>query len=282
MTSSPTTILLDHLSFPEGPRWHEGRLWFSDMNGGAIHAVGPTGDDETVLEVAHPSGMGWLPDGNLLLVSMREQKLLKFDGNTLREAADLSDLADWWCNDMVVDSEGRAYVGNFGFDLFAGGPPTPTCLILVPPDSAPRVVATDLLFPNGMVITPDGSTLIVAETFASQLTAFDVQKDGSLENRRVFAQIEGTFPDGICLDAAGAVWIANAASNTLLRVQEGGEVTDSIEVQAKGAYACMLGGEDGKTLFACTASSSVPEETTQQQAGAIETVRVETPHAGLP
>src|SRR5215470_17338669 len=177
-------VLLDGLYFPEGPRWHEGKLWFSDMHGHRVIKLGLDGKAETVVEVpAAPSGLGWLPDGRLLVVSMKDRRLLRLDANGLAQVADLSRLAPFHCNDMVVDAQGRAYVGNFGFDLHGGAAHVPTVLILVLPSGAARVVADDIQFPNGTVITPDGRTLIIGESFGACLTAFDVQADGSLTNR---------------------------------------------------------------------------------------------------
>jgi sugar lactone lactonase YvrE len=272
----PETLLAD-LCFPEGPRWHDGRLFFSDMHAGQVIAVDPGGHAETIVEVKHePSGLGWLPDGRLLVVSMQDRRLLRLDADDLVEVADLSSLTDFHCNDMVVDRSGRAYVGNFGFDLHGGEAPRPTRLVAVEVDGRARVVADDLSFPNGTVITPDGRTLIIAESFGRRLTAFDVAPDGSLGGRRVWAEIDG-FPDGICLDAEGAVWAACALGHKCIRVRAGGEVVDSIDLGERDAFACMLGGTDGRTLFLCTALDSHPERTRSKRAGRIETIRVEVP-----
>ena len=235
-----TQVVLDGLTFPEGPRWREGRLWFSDMHDHRVIAVDLAGRAETIVEVPQrPSGLGWLPDGRLLVVSMVDRRLLRFDRDGLHEAADLSPYATFHCNDMVVDLDGRAYVGNFGWDFAAGGDPVPAKLVLVTPDGEVRAVAEDLIFPNGMVITPDGRTLVVAESFAERLTAFDVAADGSLSNRREWARLEGAVPDGICLDREGAIWVASPMSSEVLRVREGGEVTHRLRVETK-PYACML------------------------------------------
>ncbi|MDJ0865009.1 MAG: SMP-30/gluconolactonase/LRE family protein [Myxococcota bacterium] len=278
--AAPRT-LLDGLRFPEGPRWHDGRLWFSDMHAGRVLAVDLDGRAETMAEVAgEPSGLGWLPDGRLLVVSMRDRRLLRQDPDGLHELADLSDVATCFCNDMVVDARGRAYVGNFGFDLHGGAAPCTADLALVHPDGRVEVAARELSFPNGSVITPDGRTLIVGESFAARLTAFDVADDGGLSNRRVWARLEGALPDGICLDADGAVWLASPISAEVLRVREGGEVTHRVPV-ATQAFACMLGGPERRTLFICTAAESDPAKTTDRQ-GRIELLEVETPGAGLP
>ncbi len=279
---SQTNVLLDGLRFPEGPRWHDGRFWFSDMHAGQVIAVDLSGRSEVVVEVkAEPSGLGWLPDGRLLVVSMQDRRLLRLDADGLTQVADLSDLASYHCNDMVVDAEGRAYVGNFGFDLHAGDSPTSANLILVHPDGRSEVAAADLRFPNGAVITPDGRTLIVGESFGGCLTAFDVADDGTLSGRREWAKLEGAVPDGICLDAEGAIWVASPiGKGGVLRVREGGEVTQRIAVENE-AFACMLGGPERRTLFICTAPDSNPEKT-NDRGGRIETVEVEIPGAGLP
>jgi sugar lactone lactonase YvrE len=279
------SVLVDDLRFPEGPRWHDGRLWFSDMHSGVVLALGLDGRVEEIVRVpGEPSGLGWRPDGTLLVVSMQDQKLMAVDAagpGGLREVADLSALAGFHCNDMVVDARGRAYVGNFGFDLHAGQKPCGANLILVDTDDSVRVAAPDLMFPNGTVITPDGRTLIVGESFAGRLAAFDVHDDGSLSNRRVWAQLEGAIPDGICLDEEGGIWVASPVSAEVLRVREGGEVTNRIPVRTQ-AFACMLGGDARRTLFICTAGDSDPAKTGVATDGCIEFVDVEIPGAGLP
>jgi sugar lactone lactonase YvrE len=273
--------LIEGLRFPEGPRWHDGRFWFSDMHSKQVIAVDDSGATEVVVEVeGDPSGLGWLPDGRLLVVSMQDRRLLRLDPDGLTEVADLSALATFHCNDMVVDAEGRAYVGNFGFDLHAQAAPTPANLVLVHPDGRTEIAADDVMFPNGTVITPDGKTLIVGESFAARLTAFDIAADGSLSGRREWAKLEKAVPDGICLDAEGAIWVASPVSGCVLRVREGGEVTERVEVEHE-AFACMLGGADRKTLYICTAASSDPAET-DARTGRIETVEVAVPGAGLP
>jgi sugar lactone lactonase YvrE len=281
MTPRPR-VLLDGLLFPEGPRWHEGKLWFSDMHAGKVMTVDLAGRSEVVLEVAaDPSGLGWLPDGRLLVVSMKDRRLLRLDPDGLREAADLSPLATFHCNDMVVDGAGRAYVGNFGFDLYSHpSPVVPANLVLVHPDGRIEVAASDLLFPNGTVITPDARTLVVGESFGARLTAFDVDADGRLSKRRVWAKLERAVPDGICLDAEGAIWVASPVSHAVLRVREGGEVAQRIPVETQ-AVACMLGGPERRTLFLCTAKSFDPAQTHTRD-GRIETIEVDVPGAGWP
>jgi len=279
---TPPRVLLDGLRFPEGPRWHEDRLWFSDMHAGVVLAVDLAGRVETIVAVpGEPSGLGWLPDGRLLVVSMQDRRLLRLDPGGLVEVADLSPFASFHCNDMVVDAQGRAYVGNFGFDLHARAPLTPANLVLVHPDGRAELAAKDLLFPNGTVITPDGRTLIVGESFGARLTAFDVAADGRLANRRVWAQLEGgAVPDGICLDAEGAVWLASPTTNEFLRVREGGAVAARLPVD-RSAIACMLGGPERRTLFLCTSRAHDPAETGAREAR-IEIVDVDVPGAGRP
>ena len=273
------------LAFPEAPRWHAGALWLSDFYQRLVLRVTPDGTVETVAAVpGQPSGLGWLPDGRLLVVSMTDRRLLRQDGGALVEAADLSAFAAWPCNDMLVDARGRAYVGNFGFDLHARAPFAPTSLLLVTPDGRVQVAADDMHFPNGMVLTPDGRTLIVAESYGQRLTAFAVAADGTLGQRRVWAQFagKGVGPDGICLDAQGAVWLASPVSREVLRVKEGGELVQRIPTEGQ-AIACMLGGDDRRTLFVLTGRVLVtPQQSLAQRSGAVWTTRVEVPGAGLP
>lgn len=277
-----TSVLLDGLIFAEGPRWHDGKLWFSDMHAHWVMTVDLEGKAEPIVEVpAWPSGLGWLPDGRLLIVSMTDRRLLRLDSDGLSEAADLSNLTSYHCNDMVVDRQGRAYIGNFGFDLAAQADYAPAEIVLVTPDGHARIVADGMEFPNGAVITPDERTLIVAETFGARLTAFDIEFDGSLANRRTWAKLDGAVPDGICLDADRAIWVASPVSSEVIRVREGGEVTDRIKVSTQ-AYACMLGGTDRRTLFILTAETSDPEEVKIKKSGQIEIAKVEIPGTGLP
>jgi sugar lactone lactonase YvrE len=282
-------VLATGISFGEGPRWHDGRMWFSDFYDHAVKSVGVGGDVRVEVEIDdQPSGLGWLPDGDLLIVSMLKRRVLRrsaADG-TLSVHADLSGLATWHCNDMTVDAAGRAYVGNFGFDFEAAMAERglegvladcPTArLALIDPDGAVRVAAEDLKFPNGTMITPDGRTLIIGETFAGHMTAFDIAADGSLSNRRVWAAIFPRVPDGACLDADGSVWISNPAAPECVRVAEGGEVREVIETGLP-CYACMLGGEDGRTLFMFTSQTGAGKPV-----GQIEVARVDAGHAGRP
>ena len=275
-------VLLDGLAFPEGPRWHDGKLFFSDMHAHQVRAVDMAGKSEVVCEVPNrPSGLGWLPDGRMLVVSMRDRKLLRLERDGLKVAGDMSKLAPFDCNDMVVDKAGRAYVGNFGYDLHANAKPRGTTLVMVAPDGNARIVAQELMFPNGTVITPDGKTLIVGESFGRKLTAFDVGADGALKNQRVWADLGKSIPDGICLDAENAIWVACPTASEVIRVKQGGEVTERIKV-GTDAFACMLGGPDGRTLFVATAANSDPEKCRADRTGRIEVTQVEVPRAGLP
>jgi sugar lactone lactonase YvrE len=279
---SKAEILLDGLAFPEGPRWHEGRLWFSDMHDLRVRTLDLSGKSDVVVEVPHaPSGLGWLPDGRLLVVSMEDRRLLRLEKQGLVQHADLSGLASYHCNDMVTDARGRSYVGNFGFDLHARAPQRDAEIVLVLPDGRARVAAAGMKFPNGMVITPDGRTLIAGESSAARLTAFDVAEDGSLENKRTWAQLEGAVPDGICLDAEGCVWVASPLGNQMLRVAQGGQVTHRVDVSRR-AIACALGGPDRKTLFCATSDSFEPEACRAARRGAIEIARVDVAGAGFP
>jgi len=276
------TTLIGGLSFPEGPRWHDGKLYLSDFYTHRVLAVGLDGRSETVVEVPkRPSGLGWTPDGSLLVVSMQDRRLMRLDGGGLRIVAELGALATGPCNDMVVDSVGRAYVGNFGYDRHAGESARTTCIVRVDADGRAVSAADDLVFPNGMVITPDGRRLIAAETFADRLTAFDIAANGGLSNRRVFAALPGVAPDGICLDTDGAVWVADARGKQVLRVFEGGRIERRIALGERGAYACMLGGADRRTLFICTNSGAGPSMA-EKRDGRIEMLRVDVPGAGLP
>jgi sugar lactone lactonase YvrE len=278
-----TTTVLDDLVFPEGPRWHDGRLFFSDQHDHRVVAMTPDGKAETIVEVEQqPSGLGWLPDGRMLVVSMLDRRVLRLEDGTLVEHADLSGLTTGACNDMVVDAHGRAYVGHFGFDMYGGADPQEASIVLVQPDGTVSVAADAMSFPNGTVITPDGGTLIVGESWRMRLTAFAIGADGSLSGRREFAKLQGAAPDGICLDAEGAVWMACPFSGRCLRIADGGEILAEVQTSAKGAFACMLGDDDRRTLYICTAPDHVPSEVRKQRGGRIESVRVDVPGAGLP
>jgi sugar lactone lactonase YvrE len=285
-------ILADGLHFAEGPRWHQGKLWFSDFYDHAVKTVDAGGTVETkVVLDDQPSGLGWLPDGRLLIVSMHQRAVLRLESDALVVHADLSHIATFHCNDMVVDSIGRAYVGNFGFDLdaaitggdFAGELASyeGAAIARVDTHGVVHTAATKLKFPNGMVITPDGGTLVVAESLGRRLTAFDVGIDGSLTHERVWAELGSAVPDGICLDAEGSIWFADASAGRCARVREGGEIQAEVAT-SQPCYACMLGGPDGTTLFMLTAESSLAEVASTKRASCIEITSVAVPHAGLP
>jgi len=284
--------------FLEGPRWHDGRIWFSDFYAGQVYSATEDGADLRVeANVAQqPSGTGWLPDGRLLIVSMRDRKLLRREADgSLVTHADLAAHTGGHVNDIVVDARGRAWVGDFGFDLMGGAPFRPTGLLRVDPDGSVHRVADDLWFPNGAVITEDG-TLRVCETFANRVTAFDIAPDGSLRNRRTWAKF-GEPPtsvdvgeaigqvvvagDGCCLDAEGAMWIADAVHGRVVRVREGGQIVEEIQ-PGTGAFACMLGGADGKTLFICAAPDFHEHARKAATEGSLLAVRVDVPGAARP
>jgi sugar lactone lactonase YvrE len=282
-TRKPESVLCDGLVFAEGPRWRGGRLWLSDMHAGLVLAIDPEGRRETIATVpARPSGLGWLPDGRLLVVSMHDRKLLRLDPAGLAVHADLAPLVTGDPNDMVVDDRGNAYVGNFGYDMLGGGRPAPANLVLVTPDGRARVLAEDLLFPNGAVITEDRSTLVVAESFGARLTAFRIGPDGSLSARRLFADLGGRTPDGICIDAENAVWASCFGQDEFVRVRDGGEIVERVDVAGRRAVACALGGPDRRTLFLLTAETSIEDLAQSKSRAQIETVRVDVPGAGIP
>ena len=285
-----TRVLCEGIYFGEGPRWREGRLWFSDFYAHAVKSVSLAGDLRTEFEIDdQPSGLGWMPDGSMLIVSMTKRHVLRRarDGN-ISLHADLNRIATFHCNDMVVDAEGRAYVGNFGFDLDKEMKERGAASVMaehrlaklacVLPDGAVRVAAEDMHFPNGSMITPDGKTLIVGETFAGCLTAFDIGVEGALSNRRIWATIAPRIPDGACLDAEGAIWVANPTAPECVRVREGGEILEVIDTGA-ACYACMLGGDDGRSLFMLTAAGL---DAAKVATGKVVVAQVDARHAGRP
>lgn len=288
-----TRVLTEGLYFGEGPRWHEGRLWFSDFYAKSVMSVSPAGDLRTEFTIDdQPSGLGWMPDGSMLIVSMTKRQVLRRrkDG-TLSVHADLKDIAGYHCNDMVVDEAGRAYVGNFGFhldaEIAARGVESvlaehPTAkLACVQPDGKISVAAADMHFPNGSVITPDGKTLIVGETLGGALTAFDIGTNGTLSNRRNWATTSPRVPDGIALDADGAIWIANPIAPECVRIAKGGAVLEIVDT-GQPCYACMLGGADGRTLFMLTAKTSEAHEAASAKTGKVLVATVDSPRAGRP
>ncbi len=272
--------LLTGLVFSEAPRWNHDRLWFTDMGAGEVMAVDLAGKSEVVARVP-TLGLGFLPDGHLLIVSMRDGLLLRreLDGSLVTHA-DLTHLARHPWNDLVADGRGNAYVNNIGFD-FPGGEFRPGILALVTPDGLARQVADGLAFPNGMVVTPDNATLIVAESYGARLTAFDIAADGSLSNQRVWATLDGGHPDGICLDAEGAVWYGDVPAKQCVRVREGGEVLQTIALD-RGCFACTLGGLDKRTLFMMVAEFSNAAGMAGARTGQVLTAEAPAPGVGWP
>ncbi|MDG2427142.1 MAG: SMP-30/gluconolactonase/LRE family protein [Acidimicrobiales bacterium] len=276
-------VLIGGLDFGEGPRWHDSRLWYSDFMQHCVYAVNAEGHRETMVDLGdeQPSGLGWLPGGDLLVVAMTAKQVWRVHEKVITVHADLSDIATWHCNDMVVASDGTAYVGNFGYDIENDVEhPVASTLAIVHPDGSVSSGPSELAFPNGSVITPDDRTLVVAETFGSRLSAFDIEEGGLLSNRRVWADTAGVLPDGCCLDAAGGIWVADAFGSGVVRYLEGGEVTDRLPTPLT-SFACMLGGSDGRTLY-CITAPAAGEQRAGSGDGAIVTFRVEHAGAGRP
>lgn len=278
--------LLTGLAFGESPRWHKGRLWFSNWGRQEVVAVELDGKSEVIVRVPTtiPFCIDWLPDGRLLVVSGREGLVLRRepDGSLVTHAdlRGLSEKGHPW-NEIVVDGRGNAYINNQGFD-FPGGEFAPGIVALVSPDGSARQVADGIAFPNGMVVTPDNSTLIVAESYGKRLTAFDIAADGSLSNRRVWADLDGGFPDGICLDADNTVWYGDVPNQRCVRVREGGQVLQTINLD-RGCFACMLGGADKRTLFMMAAEWRGPEKMADgARTGQVLTVQAPAPGVGWP
>jgi len=281
MADREIRTVLDGMSYLECPRWHEGRLYLSDFYTQRVLVLdldGGGGEPSTVVSVPEqPSGIGWLPDGTMLVVSMRDRRVLRLADAGLDVHADLSNVCDWHANDMVVTPDGGAYVGNFGFDL-GSEQPRPTGIAFVEPDGKARRAADGLLFPNGALL--DGNTLIVGETYGGRLTEFTVEPDGSWSDKRPFALVPGSAPDGCTLDADGCVWFADALSNRCVRVARGGEIADVVTVdEGLRCFACMLGGDDGRTLAICAAASFDED---RPHDAVVVTTQVDVPHAGLP
>jgi sugar lactone lactonase YvrE len=271
MTTNSQRLIGD-LAFPEGVRWHEDALWFSDMYGLQVFRLPVEGDPEVIAAVPEcPSGLGFLPDGRPLVVSMHDRRLLAIEDGRTSEYADLSGLATWHCNDMLVDRAGRAYVANFGSASAPPEPPTPTILILVKPDGNARAVADDLWFPNGIAVSADGGTLVVAETRSQpngRLTAFDIDADGGLGNRRTVVEFEGGgMPDGIAIDADDGVWVALPFSDEIVHVDNGGQIDERLSFPSP--YAVALGGASGRELFVCTAPTWHPDEAVERRQGSV-------------
>ncbi len=273
------TFLSGDLVFGEGPRWRNGALWFSDMHGESVWTVDLSSRRTKVFDVPgrRPSGLGFLPNGDLLIVSMLEAEILRWDGTDVSTYADLTRFFEKGCNDMVVDVNGRAYVGSFP-DV--EGPVGR--LVAVDPDGSARIVADEVVIPNGSVISPDGAILIVAESLGRRLTAFDIEPDGDLSNRRVYAECPERGPDGICLDEEGAVWAAMPLAREFQRIRPGGEIVDSVAIDGRMAIACALGGPDRKTLFLFTALDHDPVALAGTREAQIHTINVSVPGAGIP
>jgi sugar lactone lactonase YvrE len=291
--------LLEGGAFFESPRWHDGRWWLSDFYRHRVLTVTEDGREETMLEVeGQPSGLGWMPDGSLLVVSMRDRRILRWDGSSQALHADVAEYCGGHLNDMVVDARGRAYAGNFGFDLMAFADPATANLIRVDPDGSASVAASDMYFPNGSVITPDGRTLIVGETAGCRYTAFTIAGDGSLSDRRVWAQVAETpeittfeetigklrfGPDGCGLDAEEHIWSADEVNARCARVAPGGAIVDEIAApEGLNIFACMLGGSDGRTLLMCAAPDFLEQARSANHEAVLLTTTVDVPRAGLP
>lgn len=287
-------IIGQGFSLLEAPRWRDGHLYVSDFYNKRVLSFAPDGTCRTVAEVeGMPSGLGWDPQGRLLVVSMMEQKLLRLADGALEVVADLAASCDSWTNDMVVDDQGRAYIGNFGIDAEIGR----TSLVRVDPDGSITKTGGDVFFPNGSCITPDGRTLLLAETFLGRISEFDIEADGSLSNRRVWAAFgdpgDATstadaakklpiLPDGMCLDAEGCLWVACPQSHSVYRVRKGGEILEQIDVGPQSVYAAMLGGEDGRTLYLCCAAPVFSADHSTIHEATLRSCRVDVPGVGRP
>ena len=293
MTEYECHTLATGFAFLEGPRWHDGFLYFSDFNTHRVHRMEPGGPVETVCEVAHrPSGLGFTPEGDLLVVSMLDHRLLRWRGGRLEVVADLAAYQGGPANDLLVDARGRAYVGNFGADTEEGESERVTSLVRVDPDRTVHVVAEDLEFPNGMAVTGDGRSFVVAESLACRVSVFDLSDDGTLSNRQLWAEFqprpkgftfsdthdgEHVVPDGVCLDVEDGLWVADAGGHQVLRVLRGGAITDRIDLGDSTAYACMLGGPDGRSLYLCVGAPFGTYDRETDFRGELWVARVEVP-----
>lgn len=283
MPSNTFEVFVDGFAFLEGPRWRDGLLWVSDVNGKKVYTIAPDGGQTVMAEVPdRPSGIGFLTDGTPLVVSMRDKSLKRIENGQLSLHSDISALVNGEINDMVVDKKGNAYVGSMGYDLFAGEDFKPGALILVKENGEAKEVADGLHFPNGPVVTSDGKTLVVAESWGKRLTAFNIEDDGTLSGQRVFADLGDYTPDGITLDEEGGIWLAAFANDCFVRVKDGGEITDVIDLPGRRAVACTLGGEDMKTLYCMTFDGKMEDIGKGKKASRVETIRVNVAGAGSP
>jgi len=285
ITTALPEVVATGFAFAENPRWHDGRLYFVDIHGGRVCAMDVDGTVETILSPPDsPSGIGFAPDGSLLVVAVHDLKVMRWKDNVLSEHADLGHLARVGINDMLVDPDGRAYVVQYGFDWRAGETPVASALLKVEPDGTPAIAAEAFDTGNGMVLTPDGKTLIIAESGACRISALDRAPDGSLSNRRVFAQLpDGHYPDGICLDSEGGVWVSCCYGPGVMRVEDGGRATHLVPMpEGRNPFACVFGGEGRRTLYICTAETEEPGEARRRLASRIEAIDVGFIGAGLP
>jgi sugar lactone lactonase YvrE len=276
-------VLTGGLAFGESPRWHEGRLWLCDWIAQEVISLDLEGEREVVATVRSlPFSIDWLPDGRMLVTSGRHLRRLEANGSLVTHA-DLGEVCAHGLNEIVIDGRGNAYVNAAGFDMMAGGEFAPGIVAVLRPDGSAERVAEGIAFPNGMAVTPDSSTLIVADSYGKELTGFDIDADGGLSNRRAWADLGDGVPDGICIDAEGAVWYADVPNRRCVRVAEGGEVLETIRLD-RGCFACMLGGADGRTLFVVAQEWRGPEGMGKgpQKTGRVLTARAPAPHAGWP
>jgi sugar lactone lactonase YvrE len=274
--------LMEGIGLGESPRWHEGRLWFSDWVAHQVIALDEDGNGEVMARVdAFPFSIDWLPEGPMLVTAGRELLRMEDDGSLVTHR-DLSELSEFGWNELVVDGNGNAYVNGPGFDMMGGADFAPGIVVLLRPDGSAERVAEDVAFPNGMAVTPDDATLIVADSYAKELIAFDIAADGALGNRRTWADLGDGVPDGICIDAEGAIWYADVPGRSCVRVREGGEVLQTIELD-RGCFACMLGGANGRDLFIMAQEWSGPEGIfNEPRTGQVVTVDAPATQAGHP
>ena len=278
------TLLTDDIKIPEGPRWYDGHLWYEDTVGERLVKVDMDGNQTVVVNVpGRASGLGFMPDGTPVVMSMFEKKIFRVEQGELVEVADMSGHVKYPLNDMIVDSQGRAYVGHFGYDLFGEAEPEPTHLLKVDPDGTITPVAEGLVFPNGMAITPDGTTMYVAETWGHRITVFDIERDGTLSNSRLHVDLGERHPDGICLDADGGLWVASAMESEFIRVNTDGSIGATYTCPGRIATSCAMGGHNGRTLFMLEAETTVEGIHRGESAGFIETIDVDVPRgASIP